>query len=111
MAIKGWKNAHSDLAKMRRDKADASRSAMLVSLKKDGSESRMHDAKSFHNSEAEARKVHTNICDLNPGKRIAHNLYVDGKHIDRLGESTSSPSLGIRFWIDLCRETNPNEHL
>jgi len=89
-AIKGWKNAASDIRKQRSAASDAKKSAMLVSLKKDGSESGMHDAKSYHASEEEARKKHETITKLNPNRKIRHNLYVDGKKVDTLGEETNT---------------------
>jgi len=89
-AIKGWKNAASDIRKFRSAASDAKKSAMLVSLKKDGSESGMHDAKSYHASEEEARKKHETITKLNPNRKIRHNLYVDGKKVDTLGEETNT---------------------
>jgi hypothetical protein len=89
-AIKGWKNAASDIRKFRSAASDAKKSAMLVSLKKDGNESGMHDAKSYHASEEEARKKHETITKLNPTRKIRHNLYVDGKKVDTLGEETNT---------------------
>jgi len=89
-AIKGWKNAASDIRKQRSAVSDAKKSAVLVSLKKDGSESGMHDAKSYHASEEEARKKHETITKLNPTRKIRHNLYVDGKKVDTLGEETNT---------------------
>jgi len=89
-AIKGWKNAASDIRKQRSAASDAKKSAMLVSLKKDGNESGMHDAKSYHASEEEARKKHETITKLNPNRKIRHNLYVDGKKVDTLGEETNT---------------------
>jgi hypothetical protein len=44
----------------------------------------MHDAAKSFKSEEEARKHHENLIKLNPGKNIAHNLYVDGKHKEAL---------------------------
>jgi hypothetical protein len=89
-AIKGWKNAASDIRKQRSAASDAKKSAVLVSLKKDGSESGMYDAKSYHASEEEARKKHDTITKLNPNRKIRHNLYVDGKKVDTLGEETNT---------------------
>jgi hypothetical protein len=94
-AIKGWKNAASDIRKFRSAASDAKKSAMLVSLKKDGSESGMHDAKSYHASEEEARKKHETITKLNPNRKIRHNLYVDGKKVDTLGEETINEIFGF----------------
>ncbi len=89
-AIKGWKNAGRDLMKRRSDAYNAKQSAVLVSLKKDGNESKMHDAKSYHASEEDARKKHADIAKLNPNRKIKHNLYVDGKKVDTLGEETNT---------------------
>ncbi len=74
--IKGWKNAHSDIMKHR---AESGKDVHLVSLKKDGTESKMHDAKKSFKSEEEARAHHKRVKELNPNRNIAHNLYVDGK--------------------------------
>jgi hypothetical protein len=87
-AIKGWKHAGRDLMKMRTARSDAAKSARLVTVKKDGTESKMHDAISYHNDEDSARKHHDNITKLNPTRKIRHNLYVDGKKIEMLGEET-----------------------
>ena len=80
-AIKGWKHAQSDIMKHR---AAAGKEVRLVKLKKDGSESGMHDATKMFRSEEEARVHHENIKKLNPGKNISHNLYVGGK-VEKLG--------------------------
>ena len=83
-AIKGWKHAHTDLAKIRAKSSEEGKSVKLVRLKKDGSESGMHDASKSFNSEEDAKKHHENLVKLNPGKGIAHNLYVGGEHKDTL---------------------------
>jgi hypothetical protein len=75
-AIKGWKHAHSDMMKHR---AESGKDVHLVSLKKDGTESKMHDAKKSFKSEEEARAHHKRVKELNPNRTIAHNLYVGGK--------------------------------
>lgn len=77
--IKGWKHAHSDLAKIRRAAAEGEMEHKLVSLKKDGNESKMHDATKHFRSEEEARRYHDNIKHLNPNRSIRHNYYVNGK--------------------------------
>jgi hypothetical protein len=74
--IKGWKHAHSDMMKHR---AESGKEVHLVSLKKDGTESKMHDAKKSFKSEEEARAHHKRVKELNPNRTIAHNLYVGGK--------------------------------
>jgi len=81
--IKGWKHAGSDLAKMRAAKG---KDVKLVSLKKDGAESKMHDASKMFRSEDEAQAHHDRVTKLNPKSKIRHNLYVDGKHVKTLGE-------------------------
>jgi hypothetical protein len=81
--IKGWKHAGSDLAKMRAAKG---KDVKLVSLKKDGAESKMHDASKMFRSEDEAQEHHDRVTKLNPKSKIRHNLYVDGKHVKTLGE-------------------------
>lgn len=78
-AIKGWKNAASDIAKTRTKAADDAKEVKLVALKKDGAESKMHDATKKFKDRAEALKHHNNMVKFNPGKTIAHNLYCDGK--------------------------------
>ena len=88
-AIKGWKNAASDIRKVRSAASDAKKSAVLVSLKKDGNESGMHDAKSYYASEEEARNKHDSITKLNPTRKIRHNLYVDNKKVATLGEAAN----------------------
>lgn len=86
-AIKGWKHAHSDLAKWRAGKAAAARPVKLVRLKKDGTESKMHDATSTFDNEDAAREQHNRMVSYNPGKSIRHNLYVDDKLVGELGSN------------------------
>lgn len=88
-AIKGWKHAASDIAKMRKTKSDSAKQARLVTLKKDGAESKMHDAVSYFHSEQEARDRHASIVKLNPGRNIRHNLYIDDKFVEVLNETGS----------------------
>lgn len=83
-AIKGWKNAASDIKKSLRKSSDAKKAAKLVSLKKDGNESKMHDAISSFNTKEDAIAQHKNMVKLNPNKNISHNLYVDGKLVSKL---------------------------
>lgn len=78
-AIKGWKHAHSDLQKIRKAISDSEKQIKLVSLKKDGTESKMHDAVKHFKSEDEARSYHENVKKLNPNRSIAHHLYVGDK--------------------------------
>ena len=86
-AIKGWKHAHSDLMKLREARSAESHNASLVRLKKDGTESRMHDAVTTYPTEQDARKRHSQLVKLNPGKDIRHNLYVDNKLVGVLDPS------------------------
>ena len=87
-AIKGWKHAHSDLMRIRADHSALSHRARLVSLKKDGTESKMHDATSTYPTEEDARKRHADLVKLNPGRNIRHNLYVDDNLVDVLDSNT-----------------------
>ncbi len=80
--IKGWKHAASDISKMR---SAQGKTVKLVSLKKDGNESKMHDATKTFRSEDEAQEHHDRVTKLNPNSKIRHNLYVDGKHVKTLG--------------------------
>jgi len=86
--IKGWKHAHTDLARYRRDATAAAAPVKLVRLNKTGSESKMHDAASHYKDESDARAKHEYIKSINPGKHVAHHLYVDGKLKEKLGEET-----------------------
>lgn len=81
--IKGWKHAASDISKMR---AAQGKNVKLVSLKKDGTESKMNVATKMFRSEDEAQEHHDRVTKLNPKSKIRHNLYVDGKHVKTLGE-------------------------
>ena len=74
--------------KSRADAYNEKQPAVLVSIKKDGTESKMHDAKSYHASEEAARKKHADIVKLNPGRNIRHNLYVDNKLVQMLDTTT-----------------------
>lgn len=76
--IKGWKHAHADLNKIRRDKANKNR-VRLVSVKADGSDSKMHDATTYHDSEEHAIAHHERVKKLNPNRKIRHALYVNGE--------------------------------
>jgi hypothetical protein len=86
-AIKGWKNAVSDIQKFRTAASNALKPAKLVSLKKDGTESKMHDATSYYYSEKQARDKHDYMVEINPGRKIQHNLYVDNKLVCALKET------------------------
>ena len=89
-AIKGWKNAHSDIAKAR---SEQGKNVVLHRLKNDGTESGMATARTSFSSEEEALRRHEDMVKLNPGKKIGHNLYVDGKFIKALGESVSDSTV------------------
>lgn len=102
-AIKGWKHAHSDIAKARAAASSASNNVKLVRLKKDGKESGMHDATKTFKSEDEARAHHANMVKLNPGKNIAHNLYVGGEHKEVLKEQ-SDRKLTYSQFVDSLQE-------
>ena len=91
-AIKGWQHAGSDLMKHRAAAYNAKQPAMLVTVKKDGTESKMHDAKTYHASEDAARKKHADIVGLNPGRNIRHNLYVDNKLVGMLDTTLTEVS-------------------
>ena len=104
-AIKGWKHAHNDLAKIRATASDASKGVKLVRLTKSGTESKLPDAEKSFKTEDEAREHHTKMTKLNPGKGIAHNLYVNGEHKGTLKESIdeAAPSLpkGHQVWQNM----------
>lgn len=89
-AIKGWKNAHSDIAKAR---SEQGKNVVLHRLKNDGTESGMATARTSFSSEEEALRRHNNMVQLNPGKKIGHNLYIDGKLIKALGEAVSESTV------------------
>jgi hypothetical protein len=85
--IKGWKNAGSDIARMRKARGDEAKTVHLHRLKKDGSESGMHDARKSFSSQEDAQRHHDNSRKLNPKSDIRHNLYIDGKQVSTLKES------------------------
>jgi len=91
-AIAGWKNAASDINKTRKNINNQNKTASLVSLKGDGTPSKMHDAVSFHDSEQKAVEAHNRITEINPNRNIKHHLYVNGKLVRTLGESTTPNS-------------------
>ena len=93
--IKGWKHAGSDISKMR---AAAGKDVKLVRLKKDGTENKMHDATKMFRSEDEAQQHHDRVVGLNPKTKIAHNLYVNGKHVKKLGEEAEYDE-----WAEMTR--------
>jgi hypothetical protein len=87
-AIKGWKHAGSDLMKHRAQKAAAGHSAKLIKVKKDGTESKMHDATSTYPTEQQARDQHAYWVKVNPGRLIQHNLYVDNQFVEKLSSDS-----------------------
>lgn len=50
----------------------------LHRLNKDGTESGMSDAKRYYTSKRDAINHHNHMVDANPGKEIAHHLYMKG---------------------------------
>lgn len=67
----------SDLRKAKAQKRKSEKDIWLVRLNKDGSESRMHDAKKYFDTYEEAVEHHNRMVKNNPGKLIAHMLYAD----------------------------------
>ena len=82
--IKGWKHAHSDIAKIRSARSESGKTVHTVKLNKSGVESKMHDAKRTHSSVEAAERHHEQIKGYNPTRSIAHNLYVDGKFVKKM---------------------------
>lgn len=74
--IKGWKHAGRDISAHRHE---INNPVITHRLKNDGNESGMSDAKTRHRSVEDAEKHHHNMVKNNPGKKIGHNIYVDGK--------------------------------
>jgi len=87
--IKRWKNAHSDLIKFRKDLTNQKKNVKLVSLKKNGEESKLHDATKFFDDEQTAHDYHASVRKLNPNRNIRHNLYIDGKLSKTLDEENN----------------------
>lgn len=82
--IKGWKNAHGDLAAIRKKSAAANNDYVLHQLKKDGKESGMHDARTTYATEKEARDKAAYWQKLNPKSGLKYNLYNNSKLIDTI---------------------------
>jgi hypothetical protein len=78
-AIKGWKHAHSDIAKMRANSGKLDKPVRIVQLKKDGTESKMYDAVGYYSTEKEADEYMDRIRELNPGRNFTWNIYVNGE--------------------------------
>ena len=74
--IKGWKHAAADLAKWRSEKG---KNIRLVSLKKDGTESKLHDASHQFRNINDAYTFFNRVIELNPTQQIKYNLYIDNK--------------------------------
>jgi hypothetical protein len=72
--IKGWKNAHSDIMKMRRAQSNDAKEFTVHQLKKDGTPSGMHDAKKKFGSEEEAHKHIKYMRELNPTRNLRYHL-------------------------------------
>ena len=68
----------ADLRRARRLRAQAEAPVWLIRLNKDGSESKMHDAKTHFADEDQALASHHMMVKTNPGKLIQHNLYSRG---------------------------------
>lgn len=85
--IKGWKNAARDIARIRTDASNNAKPVKLVRLKKDGTESKMHDAVYYFNNENQATEYHNYLKQVNPKRKIQHNLYVDNHLKGMLDES------------------------
>lgn len=68
----------SDLRRARRKQRQQKADVYLVRLNKDGSESRMNDAKTYFDEVDDAEKHHQRLVDLNKGKDIKHRIYVKG---------------------------------
>ena len=86
--IKGWKHAGKDITKSRLQASNQAKSVRLHRVNSNGEESKMHDASSYFNDETEAREHHNRMVKLNPNKKIKHNLYVDGKPMEKLHEES-----------------------
>lgn len=65
----------ADARKARLARVNAAKPVKLVRLNKDGKESRMHDATSLFNTEAEAKAHHDQMVKSNPSKYIGHAMY------------------------------------
>lgn len=100
-AIKGWKSAHTDIAKGRAAASAAGKQVHLHILTKAGKESGMSDARKSFNSVEAAQKYHDGIHKLNPGKSYKHNMYVDGKLEKTLGESVETSVTFSQFMTKL----------
>jgi len=94
-AIAGWKHAASDINKARKNISNQNKTVSLVSLKKDGTPSKLNDAVTFHKSEPEAIDYHNRITELNPNRNIKHHLYVNGKLVKTLGEDTNHSKISL----------------
>lgn len=73
-----FEDLFSDLQKAKAKKRKDAAEVWLVRLKKDGAESRMHDAKSHFSDEDAAIRQHNNMVALNKGQDIKHRLYSKG---------------------------------
>jgi hypothetical protein len=78
----GMSRAGEILAKGRKARSDAQKAITLVRLKKDGAESKMHDAASKHTDLKAAQEYHDRLVKLNPKSTISHNVYADNSLTD-----------------------------
>lgn len=67
----------ADIRKARQAKSNATKTVWLHRLNKDGNESGMADARTYFNTEVEAKEHHDRLVKLNPKKHIAHRMYSD----------------------------------
>ena len=68
--IKGWKNAHGDIARFRRNAAAARKAFVVKALNKDGAVSKMRvDPMDYFATREEAETRVTMLMSMNPGRR------------------------------------------
>lgn len=106
-AIKGWKHAGRDITAMRKQQSELAAPYYTHDLKKDGSQSKMHDARKYHQS-VEAAKAHIEyIKKLNPSmkdRKIA-GIY-DAKTGQEITEETMDPR---RELLEAILEERPHD--
>jgi hypothetical protein len=71
--------AFNYLHKNREENSKQNSEFKLVTLKKDGTESKMYDASRHFKNEEEVEKFIENMKQNNPGKTFKYNLYKSGK--------------------------------
>lgn len=79
--IRGWKNAGRDINRARRNAANQAAPVIMVRLKKDGTESKLHDHTTYHTSVDAAKNRHENIKRSNPGKSFTHIIKTGSDNI------------------------------